>query len=322
MGDYVNILIMGISKSGKTSIKKVVFEQMLPYATYFLEPTTQFETKEISNYCLCDLSVTEVPSTFILSKATEEEKEVISNCTALIYVVDMQGNSKLAMDYFKDKIVPLLSKYNQITLSVLFHKSDNVGINPNEGYIKEKQIKSTQSSFLSELNKATPGTKVDFYFTSLYDYSLFESFSCIFQINMQKNYYFSGLINSFAIKSKFEKTYLFDYVNKIYLATNSTPGEKSLFSSCLEAINNLYELSKNYSNEEDNVINQHCKSIFTLNNFSKNNDSTYLLYVAFLFNNLVLVGVINQKYYEKPKLMEYNVDVFKAGIQEIIQQEK
>ena len=155
-------------------------------------------------------------------------------------------------------------------------------------YIKEKQIKSTQSSFLSELNKATPGTKVDFYFTSLYDYSLFESFSCIFQINMQKNYYFSGLINSFAIKSKFEKTYLFDYVNKIYLATNSTPGEKSLFSSCLAAIINLYELSKNYSNEEDIVINQNCKSIFTLNNFSKNNDSTYLLYVAFLFNNLVL----------------------------------
>ena len=42
---------MGLSKSGKTSIKKVVFEKMLPHESVFLEPTQNIENYKVDNLC-------------------------------------------------------------------------------------------------------------------------------------------------------------------------------------------------------------------------------------------------------------------------------
>ena len=40
----MDIILMGMPKSGKTSIQRVVFQKMSPHETFFLVPTQQVET--------------------------------------------------------------------------------------------------------------------------------------------------------------------------------------------------------------------------------------------------------------------------------------
>ena len=39
----MNIMLMGLPKSGKTSIQRVVFQKMSPHETFFLTSTYQME---------------------------------------------------------------------------------------------------------------------------------------------------------------------------------------------------------------------------------------------------------------------------------------
>jgi Ras-related GTP-binding protein C/D len=39
----MDIILMGLPKSGKTSIQRVVFQKMSPHETFFLTPTPQIE---------------------------------------------------------------------------------------------------------------------------------------------------------------------------------------------------------------------------------------------------------------------------------------
>ena len=42
----MSLVIMGTKLSGKTSIRKVVFEKMSPHETIFIESTTKIEKKK------------------------------------------------------------------------------------------------------------------------------------------------------------------------------------------------------------------------------------------------------------------------------------
>ena len=45
----MNICLMGMPKSGKSSIQKVVFQKMSPHETFFLTQTTQIESQAVAN---------------------------------------------------------------------------------------------------------------------------------------------------------------------------------------------------------------------------------------------------------------------------------
>ena len=52
---------MGTQKSGKTSIRKVVFEKMSPNKSIFNQSTSKIETIQIEIVRNCKLSITEFP---------------------------------------------------------------------------------------------------------------------------------------------------------------------------------------------------------------------------------------------------------------------
>ena len=64
---------------------------------------------------------------------------------------------------------------------------------------------------------------LSFYFTSIYDHSIFPAFSKVLQKLIPQLLTLEYLLNIFISNSGIEKAFLFDVVSKIYIATNSSP---------------------------------------------------------------------------------------------------
>ena len=133
-----------------------------------------------------------------------------------------------------------------LRLNVKFHKTDSVNINKND---LSKQKGEIQTRFKDILNKSNIEISVSFYSTSIYDYSLFETFSKIFQKMMPKNNLLSSLLDSLTMNCKFEKSYLFDVFNKIYLAVDSSPMENQTYEICSDMIDVVLDMSGIYGEE-------------------------------------------------------------------------
>ena len=64
----MDIIIMGLSKCGKTSIKKVVFEKMSPHESVFLEPSQVVEACKVDNLGYTTLVVRDFPNKYNFDK--------------------------------------------------------------------------------------------------------------------------------------------------------------------------------------------------------------------------------------------------------------
>jgi Ras-related GTP-binding protein C/D len=91
------VLLMGLRRSGKTSIQRVVFHKMAPNETIFLESTTKMGVEHVHSFI--QFSIADFPgqieftdpSTFDLEAIFGEGAvDVTSACGAIIFVIDAQ----------------------------------------------------------------------------------------------------------------------------------------------------------------------------------------------------------------------------------------
>ena len=61
----MDIALMGTQRSGKSSIKKVIFQKMSPHESVFNDSTIQIETCTIENLGNCKFNITEFPYNFL-----------------------------------------------------------------------------------------------------------------------------------------------------------------------------------------------------------------------------------------------------------------
>ena len=81
----------------------------------------------------------------------------------------------------------------------------------------------------SNINKIN----ITFHVTSIYNSTLIEAFSKMFQDMMQQNKSLSVLIEKLTDSYNFEKAFLFDVFNKIYLAMDNSPNASQNYESVL-----------------------------------------------------------------------------------------
>ena len=72
----MDIILMGTSKSGKSSIKKVVFEKMFPHETIYILPTLEIETLVVKSIEYCTLNIYEIPFTFKYEKKNKRRRKI------------------------------------------------------------------------------------------------------------------------------------------------------------------------------------------------------------------------------------------------------
>jgi Ras-related GTP-binding protein C/D len=307
---------MGLSKCGKTSIKKVVFEKMSPHESVFLEPTQTIESYKVENLGYSSLMIRDFPHNYNFDKAPISELKYFSTCGVLIYVIDSQETTDETYEYFKEVVVNALNKNSKISIEIFLHKADGTYfLKTNDMNKHRTEVQQRIKEILVELQiEINPG----FYSTSIYDHSLFEAFSKIFQKIMPQNGMLSSLLDNLSTSCRFEKAYLFDVFNKIYIAIDSAPMEEQFYEICSDMIDVVIDMSGIYgeTNSNDVCFDENSYSLIKINN-SRSENSKSLLYLRFIDVNLALISIINDENFERQHLIDYNIKQFKEAVKEI-----
>merc|ERR1712072_963631 len=86
------ILLMGLRRSGKSSIQKVVFHKMSPNETLFLESTTKIIKDDVSNSSFVQFQIWDFPGQMDFFDPTFDSDEIFGGCGALVFVIDAQDD--------------------------------------------------------------------------------------------------------------------------------------------------------------------------------------------------------------------------------------
>ena len=132
-----DIILMGLTKSGKTSIQRVVFQKMSPHETFFLASTQKVETTSksfiliylilaINNNQNIQFNIKDFPGTKELSASDPGDVAALKQCGSLIYVIDAHEQDK---DFSCNKLFEIIKVAHkispEITFQVFIHKVDS-----------------------------------------------------------------------------------------------------------------------------------------------------------------------------------------------------
>jgi Ras-related GTP-binding protein C/D len=313
----MDVFLMGLPKSGKTSIKNVIFEKMSPHEIYF-EPTTKVESYKLENLGYSSLIVREFPANYNFDKASPAESKYFSTCGVLVYVLDCQDTNEETYEYFKEVVVNSLNKNPKISIEVFINKADGAYyLITNEMNKNRSEVQMKIKDILNELQLEV---NVGFYSTSIYDHSLYEAFSKILQKIMPQNGFLSSLLDNLSTSCRFEKAYLFDVINKFYLAIDSAPMEEQFYEICSDMTDVVLDMSGIYGEAINNDIffDENSYSLIKISNISRSENSKSLLYLRFIDTNLALISIINEENFERQHLIDYNIKLFKEAVKEIL----
>jgi Ras-related GTP-binding protein C/D len=316
----MDIIITGLSKVGKSSIKKVVFEKMSPHESVYLETSNIIESCSLDNLGYTYLVVRDYPFNYRYENANQTELKYLSTCGVLIYVIDSQDISDITFEHFKKVVLSVLQKNPKVQVDVFLHKLDGAYFLQNNTHSQRfQEINSTINKIFSEVQIEK---MANIYKTSIYDHSLFEAFSKIFQRLMPQNAMFSKLLDYLTNSCKFEKAYLFDVTNKIYIGVDNSPIDEQLYETCTDMIDVVLDMSGIYNESSDGMIkssfDENSNSIISINNVNKGDDSKTYLYLRFIDENLALISVINDENFDRQHMIDYNIKLFREAVKEIL----
>jgi Ras-related GTP-binding protein C/D len=84
------IVLMGLRRSGKSSISKVVFHKLSPNETLFLESTSKVVKDDISNSSFVQFQIWDFPGQIDFFDPAFDSDHIFGGCGALIFVIDAQ----------------------------------------------------------------------------------------------------------------------------------------------------------------------------------------------------------------------------------------
>ncbi|CAI4038852.1 hypothetical protein SMKI_06G2020 [Saccharomyces mikatae IFO 1815] len=313
------VLLMGVRRCGKSSICKVVFHNMQPLDTLYLESTSNPSLEHFST--LIDLAVMELPGQLNYFEPSYDSERLFKSVGALVYVIDSQDEyinaiTNLAM------IIEYAYKVNpSINIEVLIHKVDGLS----EDFKVDAQRDIMQRTGEELLELGLDGVQVSFYLTSIFDHSIYEAFSRIVQKLIPELSFLENMLDNLIQHSKIEKAFLFDVNSKIYVSTDSNPVDIQMYEVCSEFIDvtiDLFDLYKapvlrnsQKSTDENNTINPRNE----LQNVSQLANGV-IIYLRQMIRGLALVAIIRPNGTDMESCLtvaDYNIDIFKKGLEDI-----
>ncbi|EDK42061.1 GTP-binding protein GTR2 [Lodderomyces elongisporus NRRL YB-4239] len=238
------ILLMGLRRGGKSSICKVVFHNMQPLDTLYLESTSKPTNEQFSS--LIDLSVMELPGQLNYFEPNYDSERLFSSVGALVYVIDSQDEYLNALTNLS-MIIDFAYRVNpKINIEVLIHKVDGLS----EDYRMDAQQDIMQRTGDELLDLGLEGVSVSFYLTSIFDHSIYEAFSRIVQRLIPELPSLEHMLDNLVQHSNIDKVFLFDVNSKIYVATDSLPVDIQTYEVCAEFIDITIDLDDLYIENE------------------------------------------------------------------------
>lgn len=303
------ILLMGLRRGGKSSICKVVFHNMQPLDTLYLELTSKPTLEQFLS--LIDLLVMELPGQLNYFEPTYDSERLFSSVGALVYVIDSQDEYLNALTNLL-MIIEYAYKVNpKINIEVLIHKVDGLS----EDYRIDAQRDIMQRTGDELLDLGLEGVQVSFYLTSIFDHSIYEAFSRIVQKLVPELPSLENMLDNLVAHSSIDKVFLFDVNSKIYVATDSLPVDIQTYEVCAEFIDITIDLDDLYVDNEKKS-GEEIKSVSSLLN-------GLILYLKQMIRGLALVALIRNDDAENEEkqhidevltIIDYNVNCFKKAL--------
>lgn len=322
------ILLMGLRRGGKSSICKVVFHNMQPLDTLYLESTSKPTSEQFLS--LIDLSVMELPGQLNYFEPSYDSERLFSSVGALVYVIDSQDEYLNALTNLSTIIEYAYRVNPKIHIEVLIHKIDGLS----EDYRIDAQRDIMQRTGDELLDLGLEGVQVSFYLTSIFDHSIYEAFSRIVQKLVPELPSLENMLDNLVAHSSIDKVFLFDVNSKIYVATDSSPVDIQTYEVCAEFIDITIDLDDLYVESDaktgllvEPLPKDEIKSISYLSNGS-------VLYLKQMIRGLALVALIrnddDSSETDKPDsnmdeiltIIDYNVSCFKKSLMKMWESSK
>ncbi|CAG2112578.1 unnamed protein product, partial [Medioppia subpectinata] len=171
------ILIMGLRRSGKSSIQKVVFHKMSPNETLFLESTNKIVKDDISNSSFVSFTIWDFPGQIDFFDSTFDSENIFGGCGALVFVIDAQDDYMEALSKLHHTVKKAHQVNADIKFEVFIHKVD--GLSDDHKIETQRDIHQRANEDL--MDSGDENILLSFYLTSIYDHSIFEAFSKVVQ---------------------------------------------------------------------------------------------------------------------------------------------
>ncbi|CAI9721447.1 ras-related GTP-binding C isoform X6 [Octopus vulgaris] len=233
------ILLMGLRRSGKSSIQKVVFHKVSPNETLFLESTNKIVKDDISNSSFVQFQVWDLPGHIDFFDTLFDVDKIFRGCGALIFVIDAQDEYVEALDKLNMTVTRAHKINPEIKFEVFIHKVDS--LSDDQKIESQRDIHQRANDDL--VDAGFEGIYLSFYLTSIYDHSIFEAFSKVVQKLIPQLPTLENLLNMLISNSGIEKAFLFDVVSKIYIATDSSPVDMQSYELCCDMIDVVLDIS-------------------------------------------------------------------------------
>ncbi|XP_047677605.1 ras-related GTP-binding protein D isoform X4 [Tachysurus fulvidraco] len=303
------ILLMGLRRSGKSSIQKVVFHKMSPNETLFLESTNKICREDVSNSSFVSFQIWDFPGQIDFFDPTFDYEMIFRGTGALIFVIDSQDDYVEALSRLHLTVTRAYKVNPDINFEVFIHKVD--GLSDDHKIEKQRDIHKRANDDLADAGLER--IHLSFYLTSIYDHSIFEAFSKVVQKLIPQLPTLENLLNIFISNSGIEKAFLFDVVSKIYIATDSSPVDMQTYELCCDMIDVVIDISCIYGLSEDvagSPYDKESMAIIHLNN-------TTVMYLKEVTKFLALVCFLREESFERKGLIDYNFHCFKKAIEEV-----
>ncbi|KAI8883329.1 hypothetical protein K501DRAFT_323550 [Backusella circina FSU 941] len=232
LSDKPRILLMGLQRSGKSSIQRVVFGKMPPNDTLYLESTTKIQKENITRSFI-DFQIWDFPGQVdFLDDMAYDAQDIFSAVGALIFVIDAQDDYSEALHRLFTTVTSAYRVNPNITFEVLIHKVD--GLSDDYKIDTQRDVQQRMGDALADAQMEI--IHLTYYLTSIYDNSIYEAFSKIIQKLIRELPTLENLLNALCSNSSIDKAYLFDTLTKIYIATDSSPVDIQSYELCSDMI--------------------------------------------------------------------------------------
>lgn len=164
------VLLMGLRRSGKSSISRVVFHKMSPNETLFLESTNKIVKNDINNNSFVPFQCWDFPGQIDFFDPAFDSDVIFRRCNALVFVIDAHDDYIEALAKLNKTVLKAYEVNKNIKFEVFIHKVD--GINDDLKMETQRDIHQRASDDL--LDAGFERICLNFHLTSIYDYSVFE----------------------------------------------------------------------------------------------------------------------------------------------------
>lgn len=171
------ILLMGLRRSGKSSIQKVVFHKMSPNETLFLESTNKIVKDDINNSSFVQFQIWDFPGQIDFFDPAFDSDMIFGGCGALVFVIDARDDYIEALAKLNQTVTKAYKVNSRIKFEVFIHKVDGIS----DDFKMETQRDIHQRATDDLADAGLDQILLSFHLTSIYDHSIFEAFSKVVQ---------------------------------------------------------------------------------------------------------------------------------------------